>query len=68
MAFWFKKQSEFEEMLDLIRKNPGVKPAELARLLGVSRSTVLRRLPSMEEAGYLLYEDDSGGLWSFAGE
>ena len=68
MAFWFKKQSDFEEMFELIQQHPGVRPAELARMLGVSRSTVLRRLPSMDEAGYLLYEDPSGGLWPFLGK
>ena len=65
MAFWFKKRSDFEEMFELIRRHPGMRPAELARMLGVSRSTVLRRLPGLEEAGYLLYEDRSGGLWPF---
>jgi len=65
MAFWFKKRSDFEEMFELIQQHPGVRPAELARMLGVSRSTVLRRLPGLEEAGYLLYEDRSGGLWLF---
>jgi len=50
----------------IIQQRPGMRPAELARMLGVSRSTVLRRLPSLEEAGYLLYEDRSGGLWPFS--
>ena len=66
MAFWFKKKTDFDEMFELIRRHPGMRPAELARMLGVSRSTVLRRLPSLEEAGYLLYEDRSGGLWPFS--
>ncbi len=65
MAFWTKKQSEYEEMYDIIRQHPGIRPGELARRLGMSRSTILRRLPSMEEAGFLLYEDRSGGLWPF---
>jgi len=66
MAFWFKKKTDFDEMFELIQQRPGMRPAELARMLGVSRSTVLRRLPSLEEAGYLLYEDRSGGLWPFS--
>ncbi len=53
-------------MFELIRRHPGIRPAELARLLNISRSTVLRRLPSMEEAGFLLYEDRTGGLWPFS--
>jgi DNA-binding IclR family transcriptional regulator len=66
MSFWFKKRSEYEEMFELIRRHPGIRPAELARLLNIPRSTVLRRLPSMEEAGFLLYEDRTGGLWPFS--
>jgi DNA-binding IclR family transcriptional regulator len=34
-------------------------------LLEVDRSTITRRLPSMDEAGFLLYEDDDGGLYPF---
>ncbi|RLC92534.1 MAG: hypothetical protein DRI79_00200 [Chloroflexi bacterium] len=65
MAFWHSKQEERELMDQLIRQNPGIRPAELARLLGVHRATVLRRLPSMEEAGYLYSEDERGGLYPF---
>lgn len=65
MAFWQKKRSERKRMDEIIRRNPGIRQAELARRLGVARSTVARRLPSMEEAGYLYAEDDDGGLWPF---
>ncbi len=65
MAFWSKKKDEFDDMDAVIRSNPGISPAEVARQLKVSRSTVTRRLPSVEEAGYLYYEDDQGGLWPF---
>lgn len=65
MAFWNKKKTEFEEMDQIIRDNPGIRPAELARRLGVSRSTITRRLPSVEEAGYRYSEDDEGGLRPF---
>jgi len=65
MGFWSRKRAEFEEMDRLIRENPGIRPAELARRLGVHRSTVLRRLPALEEAGYLYSEDERGGLWPF---
>jgi DNA-binding IclR family transcriptional regulator len=65
MAFWSKKQEEFEEMDHIIQQQPGIRPAELARHLEVARSTVQRRLPSMEEAGYLYSEDEGGGLWPF---
>ena len=65
MAFWQKKGDEGEEMDGIIQQNPGIRPAELARQMGVSRSTVQRRLPAMEEAGYLYSEDERGGLWPF---
>lgn len=65
MAFWQKKRTERERMDAIIRQNPGIRQADLARRLGVARSTVARRLPSMEEAGYLYAEDRDGGLWPF---
>ena len=65
MAFWRKKLPEYEETDRIIREHPGITPAQLARRLGVARSTVIRRLPSLEDAGYLYYEDDQGGLWPF---
>jgi DNA-binding IclR family transcriptional regulator len=65
MAFWQTKGGEREKMDRAIRQHPGIRPAELARQLGVSRSTVQRRLPAMEEAGYLYSEDERGGLWPF---
>ena len=55
MAFWRKKANqEFREMA-----------AQLAAQLGVPTSTVTRRLPSLEEAGILLYEDEQGRLWPY---
>ena len=65
MAFWGKKEPEFEEMAEQIEAQPGISASELARRLGVPTSTVTRRLPSMDEAGILLAEDDKGGLWPF---
>ncbi len=65
MAHWRKKEPEFEAMNKMIATQPGIKQAELARQLGVQRSTIARRLPSMSEAGYPLYEDDNEGLYSF---
>ena len=65
MAFWNTKKDDYETMDKAIRTKPGISPAELARQMGVERSTVTRRLPSMEEAGFLYYEDKRGGLWPF---
>ena len=65
MAFWKRKRGEYEEMDQVIQQHPGIKPAGVAQQLNISRSTVQRRLPSMEEAGYLYSEDEGGGLWPF---
>jgi DNA-binding IclR family transcriptional regulator len=69
MAFWRRKQGdEFSAMAQIIHTRPGLSAGELARALGVPTSTVTRRLPSLEEAGVLLYEDDQGKLWPFQAE
>jgi len=65
MAFWRKKEPEYKETDHVIEENPGITQAELARELEVARSTINRRLPSMEEAGYLYSEDERGRLWLF---
>lgn len=65
MGFWRRKRGEYEQMYQIIAQEPGITPAELARRLNVDRATVHRRLPSLEEAGYLLSEDERGGLWPF---
>lgn len=65
MAHWHKKELEFDDMNKLIEQNPGITAAQWAQKLGVANSTVTRRLPGLDEAGLLLYEDDRGGLWPF---
>ncbi len=65
MAFWHKKKQELAETDRIIRERPGISPAELARERGEARSTISRRLPAMEEAGYLYSEDKRGRLWPF---
>lgn len=66
MSFWRRKQAtEYAQMAQLIQAQPGLSAQALAQQLGVSTSTVIRRLPSLEEAGILLYEDEQGRLWPF---
>jgi DNA-binding IclR family transcriptional regulator len=43
----------------------GVRASQLARVLGVHRSTVQRDLPALEERGTLLMEDERGLLSLF---
>ena len=57
MAFWQKKTKDFEAMDKVIRAEPGISLAKLAEKLNTARSTVTRRMPSLEEAGYLYYEE-----------
>ena len=55
--------SRYEE---LVPEYPaGIRPSQLARRLGVHRSTVLRDLPALEERGTLLVEDERGLLSLF---
>ena len=56
-----KLQSIYHE----IRENPGRRPGFIARLLGLPRSQVTRSLPALEAGGYLLSEDERGGLWPY---
>ena len=65
MAHWRKTEPELDEMNNLIAQHPGMTAAELAEKLGVAKSTIARRLPGMDEAGLLLYEDEQGKLWPF---
>ncbi len=45
-----------------IEEHPGNKAGLIARLLGLHRSEVTRSLPALQDKGYLLIEDDRGGL------
>lgn len=65
MAFWNRKSTEYETMAQLIEAQPGIRISELAARLGLERSTILRRLPALEDAGILLTEDPKGGLSLF---
>ncbi len=65
MAFWNSKKSDYEQTDAIIRLNPGITSAELARRLGKHRATIGHRLATMENAGYLYSEDKEGRLYYF---
>ena len=65
MGVWRKKIEDYAEMERILAETPGISAREVARQLGVDVSTVTRSLPGMEEAGFLLAEDDKGRLWPF---
>ena len=59
------KRARLERMADAVGQQPGISQSELARQLGVPRSTVKRDLPTLEQAGILLTEDERGRLALF---
>ncbi len=54
-----------ERIYRKIEEHPGKKAGFLARLLGINRSEIIRALPSLQDKGLLVSEDDKGGLWPF---
>jgi DNA-binding IclR family transcriptional regulator len=58
-------RERLERIADYVEAHPGVRPAEIAKGLQLPRSTVTRTLPTLEEEGYLLSEDQQGRLWPF---
>jgi Mn-dependent DtxR family transcriptional regulator len=54
-----------EQIYRKIEEHPGKRPGFIARLLGMNRSEVTRALPSLQDKGLLVSEDDKGGLWPF---
>lgn len=65
MAFWRKSESNYEQIQRILEQSPGLSVREVARRTNMAASTILRCLPGMEEAGFLLCEDDEGRLWPF---
>ena len=54
-----------EQIYRTIEKYPGNKAGLIARLLGLNRSEVTRSLPTLQDKGLLVCEDEEGGLWPF---
>ncbi len=54
-----------EQIYRKIEGHPGKKAGLIARLLGLNRSEVTRALPSLQDKGLSVSEDDKGGLWPF---
>ena len=59
------KQVRLAQMVETLEQNPRMTQSQLARQLGVSRATVHRDLPVLEDKGILLSEDDQGRLSLF---
>jgi DNA-binding IclR family transcriptional regulator len=56
---------KIEKIADYVKGHPGSRPADIARALGVPRSSITRALPALEELDQLVSEDRHGGLWPF---
>jgi len=52
-----------EMIAQAVQGNPGRRAGYIAQRLGLSRSSVMRSLPALEEAGILLAEDGRGRLF-----
>jgi len=52
-----------EMIAQAVQSNPGKRVGYIAQRLGLSRSSVMRSLPALEEAGILLAEDGRGRLF-----
>lgn len=48
-----------------VMSKPGCTQADIARRLQVRRSTVYQKLPTLQDCGFLLYEDGHGCLYPF---
>jgi DNA-binding MarR family transcriptional regulator len=51
-----------------VEQHPGERPGGIARILKINRSEVTRALPSLEEQGHFLSEDEHGRLWPYRSE
>jgi DNA-binding IclR family transcriptional regulator len=59
------KPEKLAAIYQAVEKHPGERAGAIARLLGLGRSEVTRMLPALEEQGFLMSEDERGGLWPF---
>ena len=59
------KAERLEAIFEAVRRYPGERAGFIAQMLGLERSEVSRALPRLEEQGFLLSEDERGGLWPF---
>lgn len=46
-----------------IRYQPGIRPAAIAKRVGLRQDVVYKYLPCLDKIGALTYEDEKGGLY-----
>jgi Mn-dependent DtxR family transcriptional regulator len=59
----YANRRRLEAIWRTVEREPGIRPGRVAQNLGISRSSVARALPALEEQGLLLSEDPKGRLW-----
>ena len=59
------KNTQLKKIYQAVDENQGKRAGFIARILGIPRSQITRSFPAMQESGYLLSEDEKGGLWIF---
>lgn len=52
-----------EAIYEQIKFQPGVKPAVIAKRVGLRQDVVYKYLPCLDKIGALTYEDEKGGLY-----
>lgn len=57
-----EKRERLAKLVDMVQAQPGISQAQLARQLGVNRSTILKDLITLSEWGIRLWQDERGGL------
>ncbi|HEU4328802.1 MAG TPA: Lrp/AsnC family transcriptional regulator [Roseiflexaceae bacterium] len=58
-------QERLGRIVALLEEHGALSPAQIAAMLGLPRSTVLRDLPRLEERGIRLQEEEDGRLRLF---
>ena len=56
-------KERLEAIWQAVKDEPGIQPGRVAKKLGISRSSVTRVLPALDDEGLLLSEDRKGRLW-----
>lgn len=57
-------ESLLPKLYEAIRQRPGIKPSALTAQFQLGyRKRIYDLLPQMDDAGFLTYEDDRGGLY-----
>ena len=58
-----RRAQRWADIYRVVKDNPGINKPLAARLIGVEPRTMDGLLCGMDNAGYMLAEDDKGRLW-----